>query len=113
MPYIQIRTNVRIDEAQSKALKSVLGKDITLLPGKSEAWLMVEIEDQRKLFFQGSEEACAIAEIKLYGSSDPESYQKLTAKITAALQQLLNLRKERVYVEYEETEHWGYAGENF
>lgn len=113
MPYIQIRTNVRINEAQAKVMKSVVGKDIQLLPGKSEAWLMVEIEDQRKLFFQGSEEPCAIAEVKVYGSSDPESYQKLTAKITADLQQMLNLRKDRIYVEYEETEHWGYAGENF
>lgn len=40
MPFIEVKTNQTI--ADKTALKSALGEAITAIPGKSEAWLMVD-----------------------------------------------------------------------
>ena len=55
MPFINIKTNENVTEEKAKAIKSKLGLAITAIPGKSEGWLMVGIEDDYKLFFRGSE----------------------------------------------------------
>ena len=43
MPCIQIKTNVKVNEETAEAIKSQLGKDIALLPEKTEDWLMVTL----------------------------------------------------------------------
>ena len=43
MPFINVMTNSEIKDKD--ALKAELGNDITAIPGKSEAWLMVKFED--------------------------------------------------------------------
>lgn len=42
MPYIAINTSKTLSEAQKDALKSALGEKISVIPGKSEAALMVD-----------------------------------------------------------------------
>ena len=49
MPYIDLKTNAAVSDAQKTALKSALGQAITLLPGKSEQWLMVGIQPDLSL----------------------------------------------------------------
>ena len=44
MPFINVMTNSEIKD--KNALKSELGNAITAIPGKSEAWLMVKLEDK-------------------------------------------------------------------
>ena len=46
MPFINVMTNSEIKDKD--ALKAELGNDITAIPGKSEAWLMVKFEEQAK-----------------------------------------------------------------
>lgn len=41
MPFINVMTNSEIKDKD--ALKAELGNDITAIPGKSEAWLMVKV----------------------------------------------------------------------
>ena len=41
MPFIQLKTNAEINENDEKLIKSKLGELITIIPGKSENWLMV------------------------------------------------------------------------
>ena len=51
--------------------------------------------------------------VKLYGKADREAYQRFTAEATRILGSVLSVPADGVYVEYEETEHWGWQGENF
>lgn len=64
MPFINVKTNADVPADKAKAIKSALGLAITAIPGKSEGWLMVGIEDNYKLFFQGYRRACR------YGGSE-------------------------------------------
>ncbi len=64
MPFINVMTNSEIKDKD--ALKAELGNDITAIPGKSEAWLMVKFEDKADMYFKGNNEPCAMFEISLY-----------------------------------------------
>jgi hypothetical protein len=114
MPFIQLKTSASISAEQERVLKDLFGKDISLLPGKSEEWLMVSFEEKKHLYFQGSKDKdSAILEVKVYGKAEPEDYEKLTRKLTKDLASVLPLEPDRIYVEYEETPTWGFAGSNF
>ena len=53
MPCIQVKTNVNTSGEKAEAVKTALGQAISLLPGKSEDWLMVAIEDECQMYFGG------------------------------------------------------------
>lgn len=44
MPYIHTKVSNEISPEQEKSLKTQLGEAISLLPGKSEQWLMLDFE---------------------------------------------------------------------
>ena len=112
MPFISTKTNVSISKEQEKVLKTEFGKAISLI-GKSEAWLMLSFDDNCKMYFKGSDEPCAIAEVKLYGRASSSAYDALTASLTKILANTLSVSPGRIYVKYEEVQYWGLAGSNF
>ena len=42
MPFIESKLSVKTTQEQQKTLKERLGQAISLIPGKSESWLMVD-----------------------------------------------------------------------
>ena len=113
MPFINVKTNLAIDDKLKESIKNKFGESIALIPGKTEHWLMVGIEDNLSLYFQGDDSPCCIVEIKVYGKSSSSAYEKLTEDITSFLSSALNLKADRIYVAYFETPYWGFAGSNF
>jgi phenylpyruvate tautomerase PptA (4-oxalocrotonate tautomerase family) len=114
MPYINTRTNIEISKEKEELLKQKIGKAIELIPGKSEDWLMVSFEDQASLYFRGkTDKPIAFVEVKLFGASTKEAYQKLTAELTSIIANELDIATNQIYVRYEETKYWGYNGNNF
>lgn len=112
MPFISVKTNKPLDSAQIEDIKSELGSMIALFPGKSEAWLMCEVEGDCALFFKGSAEPCAFAEVKLYGSVDKAASERFTASLCVELG-TYGIPADRVYVRYEGGTDWGWNGSNF
>jgi phenylpyruvate tautomerase PptA (4-oxalocrotonate tautomerase family) len=45
MPFINVKISEKLSDTQVDNIKSRLGEAISLIPGKSEAWLMVNIQD--------------------------------------------------------------------
>ena len=113
MPFIATKTNVAITSDQEAHLRRQLGDAITLLPGKTEQWLMLEFEDRRHMAFAGTTDACAMVRVTVLGKQDPQSYERLTAKITEILARELSIDPARIYVAYAETNNWGWSGNNF
>lgn len=54
MPFINVKISENLSDTQVDNIKSRLGEAISLIPGKSEAWLMVNIQDNCKLYFKGT-----------------------------------------------------------
>ena len=113
MPYMHLRTNKHLDATQKESLKSAFGEAIALLPGKSERWLMVDIEDDACLFFAGEgDRPLAILEVDLFGAATEEAYERLTARATELISSL-GIDKDGIYVKYAEIGTWGCSGRNF
>ena len=113
MPYIDTTASVAISSRKEQAIKERMGKAIELIPGKSEDWLMLSFRDNRSMYFQGSDEPCAICAVKIFGTASEEAYQKLTEALTDIMHEELNIEPERIYVTYEEVGVWGWNGGNF
>lgn len=113
MPFINIKTNAEVSAEKAEIIKSKLGLAITAIPGKSEDWLMVGIEDNYKLFFKGTVEPAAMVEVSLYGKVSSNSLEILTSNITGIMLDVLGISGDRVYVSYMSTDNWGWNGSNF
>ena len=113
MPYIQTTTNVKIDEKKAEVIKAKFGKAIEAFPGITEAWLMLSFEDEKTMYFKGSDEPCAIAEVSIYGEVNSAASDKMTALITDILSEELHISPARIYTKYDGIANWGWNGGNF
>ncbi len=112
MPFINVTTNVSVSKDTEKEVKSALGQAVTVI-GKSEGWLMVGVQPEQALYFKGSDEPAAIAQVSVYGHPSPAAFNELTGKITKIISDALSIPADRIYVSYAETDNWGWNGGNF
>ena len=113
MPFINVKTNSEKINTCKEELKSELGQAIAAIPGKSEAWLMVNIEEPSSMWFKGSNEECAMFSVSIFGSASDSAYDDLTARICSLSEKYLGVPASRTYVKYDEIEHWGWNNMNF
>lgn len=114
MPFIHTRMNRPLSKEKEQALSQALGKAIELIPGKTENWLMLQFEDNCRLWFRGeSEKPMAMVQVQVFGKAKAEYYDAFTGRICALLEEYLSIQPENIYVKYEETSHWGWNGSNF
>ena len=114
MPFINVKTNAAVSKEKCEAIKSALGQAITALPGKSEQWLMVGIDDNYDLWFSGEKmDKAAYVSVALYGSCASDAYDRLTGQICTLYQDVLGIPADRVYVSYHPVHDWGWNGNNF
>ena len=70
MPFINVKISEKLSDTQVDNIKSRLGEAISLIPGKSEAWLMVNIQDNCKLYFKGTnDKPTAFTDVSIFGSA--------------------------------------------
>lgn len=114
MPFINSKVTVKMSEEKKETVKKKLGEAISLIPGKSENWLMVGFEDSYDLYFQGNKNGeSAFVEVSVYGSASPSTFNALTGAICEIFESELSIPKNRIYVKYQEVENWGFNGANF
>ena len=113
MPFIQTKTNVSISKEQELSHKAAYGKAIELIPGKSERWLMLDFADNERMWFVGDDAPLAYLSVKLFGGASDSAYDALTAKLTETVSVELGVPASRIYIKYEEIDHWGWNGSNF
>ncbi|MDA3847093.1 MAG: phenylpyruvate tautomerase MIF-related protein [Vallitaleaceae bacterium] len=112
MPYIEIKTTVTLSEDQKVALKSGLGKAITLIPGKTEAVTMVGLIGGVDLYFGG--EALthgAYVEVKMYKATTRKAKVSINKAISDLLRTSIGVSPDNVYLTFFEQEEWGRRGE--
>ena len=96
MPFIDAKFSVKIPAENEKSLAEKITNAITLIPGKTPSSLMVNLQDECKLYFRGTNEnPCAIFEVKIFGSSTKDAYTKL------------GIEGKNVYVKFDEVSLWG------
>ena len=114
MPYINLKTTKKLTEENCEKVKAAFGKAIECFPGKSEAYLMVGIEDGAKLWFRGdATQDSAIVDVELLGSVNPSASEDMTVAVCEILEKELNIAPDRVYVKYKGYTEWGWNKANF
>ena len=99
MPYISTKTNIELAKEKRDALAAKYGKIISLVPGKTERWLMLSFDDKATMYFGGK-------------SDEPMAYIELSLFCDAVSAET-GIAPANIYVKYEEAEHWGWNGSNF
>lgn len=113
MPYINTTTTKKMTDEDKASLTRSLGEAITLIPGKSEEWLMLNFTDGQTMAFRGKEGNCCIMEVSIFGKADAEAYDALTARLCEIAHDHLGIPEDRTYVKYTECSLWGWNGINF
>lgn len=113
MPMIKVDATVKLNDAKRDMLKTELGKAISIM-GKPESYLMIELNDEKDLYFGGNKlEKGAYVEIKVLGSIDAPQSDRMTAKVCEILRNITDIPGDAVYVSYWGTASWGWNGSNF
>lgn len=115
MPCIQVKTNVKTSRETADRIKESFGQAIHFLPGKSEDWLMVSIEDNCQMYFGGKGGSpIAMVEVKILGNSvDREGAKRMTEEMTRVLGGTLGVSPDHMYIKYQASPDWGWNGTNF
>lgn len=113
MPFIDSKITVKLTPEKKDAVKAEMGTLMATL-GKSEAYLMVGIEDNYDLWMGGKKlEKGAYVSVSLLGNAPSASYEKLTGKICGFFEKELGIPGSAVYVTYHPIADWGWNGSNF
>lgn len=113
MPYISTKISLPLARETRERLSAAYGELISIFPGKTERWLMLSMEGNAAMYFDGTPDPCAIVTISLFGKGSADAYDKMTAAVCALIAKECAIPKDRIYVKYEEVEHWGWNGINF
>lgn len=109
MPMITVHTNKKLTNEEITILGKGLGERISMLPGKSEGSLMVEIKGEQAMFFRGEQEVCAFVDVRLFHES-PWEAKKAFAESVAGLLEQVGIPGKQVYLNFLELESWGCLG---
>lgn len=113
MPFIDTKTNIRISAEKEAILKEKLGQAIGEFPGKSEYWLMMSFTDNCRMWFRGYQKfPVAMVDVKLFGTADQDSCNRMTAAVCKLFHEELDIPTEHIYVNYTFSQVWGWNGEN-
>lgn len=111
MPFINVKTNAKLTKEKKEIIKRRLFDSISIIPGKSDRYLMIAVEDEIDMaFHRDSETLAAMVEIKLFGASTKDVYQKLTGAVCRILNDEADVSGDSCYVRFEESTYWGYNG---
>ena len=78
MPFIETKTNVAVSKEAETKIKEALGQAISIIPGKSENWLMLAIEGNVPMYFRGDDSApVAFVDVKTFGSAPGSTSLKI------------------------------------
>ena len=111
MPFISVQVAGSLLQEQKDAITISLGKSISLIPGKSEKQLMVDISDGHSLYFGGKPLSTgAYVDVRTFGDSDFESKKALTESIYEMLHNICGIQKNEIYVTFSAFSEWGTRG---
>ena len=114
MPFIDSKVSVKISKEQERELKDRLGKAISLIPGKSEQWLMTGFQDEYHLYFRGDDsEPMAFIEIRFLGGPDKDAFSRMSAELSKIYGDVLGIKPDHMYIKFSASMDWGWNGDTF
>jgi phenylpyruvate tautomerase PptA (4-oxalocrotonate tautomerase family) len=114
MPYIELKSSVKMDENKKNSLQIKLTSAVSTALSKPEMYIMTNIEEPTSLFMGGGKiEKGAYVSVSLLGSTTKSVCQNLTKNICGILNSELGLDEENIYITYHSVDLWGWNGSMF
>jgi len=110
MPYIQVNISQKLSDLQKSALTTRLGELITLIPGKTDAVTMVDISDGRSICKGGHPIDGGFVDLRLFGTTERPAKEAFTTAVFQAMQELLGIESDKLYLNILELDSWGSHG---
>lgn len=112
MPFLFSKVNIPVSEEQERKLKTLLGRAIGLVPGKSEESLLLVLEDDCHLYLRGDGTTpAAYLSAAVFHNESHAGYAEFTAAATEAYREVLGIDPEHVFLRFEDISAWGVAGQ--
>lgn len=112
MPFIELKTNINVNQNLREEAFEFLNDHISILSGKNKEWLMINIIDNQNMMFKGDKSPLIMIEVKTYLKPSKQDLDKLTLILSNYFSNTFNIPIDRIYVSYFPLENWGYAGYN-
>ncbi len=109
MPYINVSTSAKVDD-KSKLLEEI-SIFISSLTNKSRKFVMVKIDDNCQMYFDGEKPSCFL-EIKSIGSLNPSEMSK---PISDFVFNKIGIPIDRIFISFEDVPAslWAWNGKTF
>ena len=89
-----------------------MGRAIGLVPGKSEAYLLLDFEDNCRLWLRGKKNApTAYMEAAIFGNEGHSGYAAFAAEVTRIFADVLGIAPENCYIRFEDIAAWAVGGQ--
>lgn len=114
MPYLHIRTNASVAPESRDALLAEASREVAEGLGKSERYVMVDLEDGRPMRFAGDAAPLAYLALKSIGLPQ-DATAELSRRLCTLVERRLGIPADRVYVEFVDAPRkmWGWNGGTF
>ena len=110
MPYIAVNVTGTLTREQKLAIKSGLGEKISIIPGKIEKALMVDISENHTMFMGGEERPLAFVDVRCYGETELQYKTEFTEAVFEILQSATELTARDIYLNHTDFANWGTRG---
>jgi len=112
MPYIRLSVTQKLTAEEQQALVDGLGEAMCKIPGKDEKLLIVDVEDNRNIFFGGvKQENMAWADVRYYSKYEYHRKKEFTVAVFEAISMVLGTAKDKMCLTITEFENWGALGD--
>ena len=111
MPLINIKTSVS-DIEEPDALLKQLSRELSVLTGKPETYVMTLLETGVPMTFSGTSDPCCYIEIKSIGAINSLKMSDIFCKLISSK---TGVAPDRIYIGFEDVapELWGWNGRTF
>lgn len=110
MPYISITTSKILSETEKDDLKTALGVKLTIIPGKTEEGLMVDISDNHTMYFGGIKKEQAFVDVRCFKNTETEYKKAFATAVYEVMKQTIGLPQDAIYLNHTDYELWGAHG---
>ncbi len=106
MPYVQVRTTENMNKEKVNAISAKLGPAISIIPGKSESRLMLEVVGDCNLFMAGSDAPAAYVSVLVNNHQESENLKNYSRKIVEVLNEEAGVPVDRIYITHQSVPEW-------
>ncbi|NMA26050.1 MAG: hypothetical protein GX936_10380 [Clostridiales bacterium] len=112
MPYIRISATKKLTCEKQAELVKGLGEALSIIPGKDERGLIVDIEDGKTMFAGGvKQENFVFADVRYFSNFEYHIKKKFTQAVFEAFGSVLGTKPDQAFLNITEYNTWGGFGD--